>query len=149
MIRKFLLVDDDQDDSELFHEALRNIDHSIEFYTSQNCKDIVSELKDGRYQPEIIFLDINMPDMNGWDCLSLLKNDEQLRNIPVVMYSTSPVTIDGKKALRKGALCFLEKPPSYIKLKEFLERITVASSESLEYELRKIEAARTHRLMVA
>lgn len=149
MIRKFLLVDDDQDDTELFHEALRNIDNSIEFHYAQDCRQIISLLKKGDLHPEVIFLDINMPDMNGWDCLSILKNDQQLRDIPVIMYSTSSVNLDGKKALNKGAVCFLEKPPSFLKLKDFLAKLTTASSENLALELRKIEASKSHRLMVA
>ena len=149
MIRKFLLVDDDEDDTELFLEALRNIDSNIQLHTLHNCRQVHESLKGGKFDPEIIFLDINMPDMNGWECLSVLKNDEELRDIPVVMYSTSSVNLDGKKALHKGAVCFLEKPSSYLKLKEFLERITSASTDELDLALRKIEAEKTHRLMVA
>jgi len=149
MIRKILLVDDDQDDTELFHEALKNIDHNIEFYKVHSCQEGLEELKNGEFHPEIIFLDINMPGMNGWECLSILKSDEELKQIPVVMYSTASLSLDGKKALKNGALCFLEKPSTYVKLKEFLEKITVASSENLERELRKIEASKSHRLLVA
>jgi len=149
MIRKFLLVDDDEDDTELFLEALRNIDEQIELHTGHSCRDILSELKHGNFDPEIIFLDINMPDMNGWECLSVLKKDNSLKDIPVVMYSTSSVNLDGKKALNQGAVCFLEKPSSFMKLKEFLQKISLASREDLELSLRKIEADKTHRLMVA
>ena len=87
--------------------------------------------------------------MDGWECLNFLKNDTELREIPILMYSTSSVNIDGEKALKRGALGFLEKPSSYVKLKEFLEKITAASAENLESELKKIQASNTHRLMVA
>jgi CheY-like chemotaxis protein len=149
MIRKVLLVDDDSDDLDLFEEAIRNIDKSIELRTSQNCKDIVTELKERKLSPEIIFLDINMPGMDGWECLSLLKNDKELRQIPIVMYSTSSVNIDGQKALKQGALGFLEKPSSFMMLKDFLAKVTAASAENLENELRKIQAAKSHRLVVS
>jgi CheY-like chemotaxis protein len=149
MIRKFLLVDDDQEDKDLFKEALHSIDTSIEFYASENAKELISSLRNGEIKPEIIFLDINMPEIDGWDWLSKVKSEVNLKNIPVLMYSTSPVSIDGRKALKKGALAFLEKPTSYIKLKEFLEQITKANTEDLNLQLRQIEAAKTHRLIVS
>jgi len=149
MIRRFLLVDDDPDDTDLFEEALKNIDGNIEFYSGQDCNGIISQLKDEKIQPEIIFLDINMPDMNGWDCLAALKSDEKLRNIPVVMYSTSSVMLDGRKAITKGALGFLEKPPSFTELKDFLLKLIPASSANLDNELKKIAASKSHRLLVA
>ena len=149
MIRRFLLVDDDPDDTDLFGEALKNIDSNIEFYSGHDCNEILSQLKGQKIKPEIIFLDINMPDMNGWDCLAALKNDQELRDIPVVMYSTSSVTLDGRKAITKGALGFLEKPPSYEKLKEFLRKLIPASSTNLDGELKKIAASKSHRFMAA
>jgi CheY-like chemotaxis protein len=149
MIRKFLLVDDDEDDTDLFYEALRDIDSSIEFHNGYDCQETIKKLKSGQINPQIIFLDINMPEMNGWDCLSVLKEDASLRNIPVIMYSTSSVNLDGKKAISKGAVCYLEKPPSFVKLKEFLERISLTPAENLRFELRRIQADNSHRLLVA
>jgi CheY-like chemotaxis protein len=149
MIKKFLLVDDDEDDRELFHEALRNIDDTIEVHTSENCREIISRLRKGDLHPEIIFLDINMPDINGWECLSAIKTDPKLKDIPVVMYSTSSVSQEGKKAVNNGALCFLEKPPSFIKLKDFLERVSYSSTQNLDQDLRKIAESRSHKVMVA
>lgn len=149
MIRRFLLVDDDQDDTDLFEEALRNIDSNIEFYREQDCSHVLSKLKDNSIQPEIIFLDINMPDMNGWECLAVLKSDHKLKDIPVVMYSTSSVMLDGKKAITKGALGYLEKPPTFEELRDFLFKLIPASSSNVGQELKKIAAAKIHRLMVA
>jgi CheY-like chemotaxis protein len=149
MIRKFLLVDDDPDDTDLFEEALKTLDKTIEFYSAQDCRQVMTQLKKREIRPEIIFLDINMPDMNGWDCLAILKGDQELREIPVVMYSTSSVNLDGRKAINKGALCFLEKPPSYVQLKDFLAKLIPSSAQSLDTELKKIAMSKSHRLMVA
>lgn len=149
MIRKFLLVDDDPDDTDLFLEALKAIDSTVELENSLDSRRIVSKLQKGEVNPEIIFLDINMPDMNGWDCLQVLKNDKRLKEIPVVMFSTSSVSRDGEKAIKNGALCFLEKPASFISLKEFLTQIVDASPNSLIPRLRDIEATKLHRLLVS
>lgn len=149
MITKFLLVDDDEEDAELFQEALRNASPNAEFVSYTDCRQVFSKLRAGELKPEIIFLDINMPHLNGWDCLSIIQNDERLRTIPVIIYSTSSVTIDGRKALHNGATGFLEKPPSYIKLKEFLEKIVTTPAPDLRHALHKIEASKTHGLLAA
>jgi len=149
VIKKFLLVDDDQDDTELFLEALRNIDQSIELYSAPNGKEVLKILSQRQVDPEIIFLDINMPIMDGWDCLVNLKKNDQLKHIPVVMYSTSSTSLSGQKAIQAGALGFLEKPSSYLLLKDFLRELCKGSKGTLLETLRTIESSRTHHLLVA
>jgi CheY-like chemotaxis protein len=128
---------------------LRDIDQSLELYSAANGKEAISALYKGQVQPEIIFLDINMPEMNGWDCLTTLKSDTALREIPVVMYSTSSAGLDGKRAVESGAICYLEKPPSFLKLKNFLEQISISSKNNLPDTLRAIEATKSHRLVIS
>ncbi|THU40249.1 response regulator [Niastella caeni] len=149
MIRNFFLADDDQDDKELFEEALRNIDNHIEFHTAPNGKELINQLFTANVEPEIIFLDINMPELDGWESLKKIQQDDRLRTIPVVMYSTSAMVLDGNKAIKAGAVCYLEKPPSFIKLKDFLEKIIVSSKDGLIDTLKTIEASKTHNLLVA
>ena len=73
MILRFFLADDDQDDTELFREALYDINPSIEFNFASNGKELVPKLQMSKHEPQIIFLDINMPGMNGWECLEVLR----------------------------------------------------------------------------
>jgi CheY-like chemotaxis protein len=149
VIRKFLLADDDQDDTDLFTEALRNIDNSIELRAANNGKDALKKLEHQPNMPEIIFLDINMPEMDGWDCLRNIKKHERFKDIPVVMFSTSSTSINGKKAIQSGAAGYLEKPTSYLKLKDFLEQLARASKNNLMDTMRSIEASKTHNFLVA
>ncbi|OQP64076.1 hypothetical protein A3860_21960 [Niastella vici] len=149
MIRKFFLADDDQDDTELFEEALRNIDTHIEFYRATNGKELITQLSAARIPPEIIFLDINMPELDGWESLKTIKRDDRLKAIPVVMYSTSAAKIDGNKAIKAGAVCYLEKPHSFIKLQDFLEKISGSPKDKLVATLKSIEATRSHNIIVA
>jgi CheY-like chemotaxis protein len=149
LIRKFLLADDDQDDKELFEEALRNIDRHIEFYTATNGKELIDQLFTAQIHPEIIFLDINMPELDGWETLKTIKTDGRLSSIPVVMYSTSAAKIDGNKAIKAGAVCYFEKPYSFLKLQEFLEKITDSPKDRLVDTLKLIEAAKSHKIIVA
>jgi CheY-like chemotaxis protein len=122
MITNFLLADDDPDDVDLFGSALKDIHESIAFHYALNGKDLIEKLQgDHGTPPQVIFLDVNMPEMNGWDCLANLKNDEKLKDIPVVMYSTSSAKRDARNAIELGAVCFYEKPSNYNQLKDFLK----------------------------
>ena len=121
MAESFLLVDDDSDDSELFCEALHEVDHSIHCHFALDGQEALNLLQ--TVSPDVIFLDINMPGMNGWDCLSILKNNEDCKNIPVIMYSTSSHKMEIEKALTMGALSFFSKPSDYKELKKMLQEV--------------------------
>jgi CheY-like chemotaxis protein len=139
VIKKLFLVDDDQDDIDLFAEALQCIDKSIELSTAINGEDALIKL--ARTVPEIIFLDINMPKMDGWDCLMNIRRNDRLKDTPVIMFSTSSTSVSGTKAIRSGAAGYLEKPNSYVKLRDFLEELCKASQSNLLDTMRSIELA--------
>jgi CheY-like chemotaxis protein len=146
MIKKFLLADDDADDTSLFDEALREIDGSIEFTSAQNGKDLIDKLTAGKVEPHLIFLDINMPEMNGWEALEKLKKTSHLKDIPVIMYSTSSSLKDAKKAIQSGAVGFYEKPTSFVMLKDFLQVITSITINDLQPTLKKLSVTSEHRV---
>ncbi len=148
MIKKFFLIDDDKDDTDLFAEALNDIDSNIEFNYSFNCRELMRTLHQNPFKPEIIFLDINMPGMSGWDCLEKLKNDDRTKDIPVIMYSTSSPLLEGRKAVMSGAIGFYEKPSSFGWLKEFLELISTSTDSDIRNTLKKLEASNSHRIYV-
>jgi CheY-like chemotaxis protein len=121
-VKKFLLVDDDLDDTGLFSEALNEVDPAIICYVEHNGKAALDKLDSKEFErPDIIFVDINMPGMNGWQCLAELKKDDRYKNIPVIMYSTSSYSGDADKAIEMGALCFFTKPSDYNLLKDILK----------------------------
>jgi len=124
--KTFLLVDDDADDTELFCEALGEIDTSIHCYFATYGKEAFQKLDDKEFPlPDIIFLDINMPQMNGWRCLTRLKESDAYKGIPVVMYSTSSNSKDIEIASDLGALFFFTKPSDFKQLKEFLKIVVL------------------------
>ena len=132
----FLIVDDDADDREMFCEALAEVIPDCKCYTAPNGRRAIMALDDGEIpMPDLVFLDINMPVMNGWQCLSKMKDIESYKRIPVIMYSTSSYPEDVKCAQRLGALCFYSKPSRYTELKESLsvvgEHISKASLGAL------------------
>ena len=119
----FLLADDDRDDTELFCEALASIDKNIVCRCAENGFEALSKLGEHSELPQLIFLDVNMPIMNGWQCLKQLKANEVYKPIPVIIYSTSSNQREVNTAMELGALCFFRKPDDYPQLKRSLEVI--------------------------
>lgn len=122
-----LNVDDDQEDREFFCEALREIDPSIVCLVAASGMDALSLLQRQDTLPDYIFLDINMPMMDGKQCLKALKSIPELESIPVIMYSTSTDTREIRECYKLGAVDFLIKPHSYEKLVNDLTSIFALS----------------------
>lgn len=120
--KKFLIVDDDSDDSTLFTEALTAVEPSIVCYSATDGSEALEKLKDSKIeQPDIIFLDLNMPGMNGWECLTKLKAEDRYRSIPVIIHTTSARSVDRELAKDLGAICFITKSYDFKKIKRMLE----------------------------
>ncbi|HTM92976.1 MAG TPA: response regulator, partial [Flavisolibacter sp.] len=119
-IQFILLVDDDADDQYVFKDALQNVDASIIVETAVDGIDALQKLAENKAAPQLIFLDLNMPRMNGKSFLKEIKSSQALQSIPVIVYSTSsnPADIEETKVL--GAKDFIIKPNSYNELCEVL-----------------------------
>jgi CheY-like chemotaxis protein len=121
MNKRFLVIDDDTDDRELFTEALASVDPVIVCDQATDGAEALKWLTTNAIdQPDIIFLDINMPVMNGWQFLTRLKKDDVYKHIPVIVYSTSSTLKDKRIADDLGALCFITKPHAFGRLKRML-----------------------------
>ena len=84
-----MVVDDDPDDIDLFKEFLSEADNGCHLITANDGVDALRQLRTTGIDPDVIFLDYNMPLMNGMRCLVALKEDPLLMDIPVVMHSTT------------------------------------------------------------
>jgi CheY-like chemotaxis protein len=143
--RKFLLVDDDVDDAKIFCEALTRKVPDTECHTVESGLDLFERLaKPDLGRPDVIFLDINMPIMNGWDCLKKLKDDSAYRNIPTIMYSTSSAKKDVDMAYSLGAEVFLTKPEDFRELAKILEIVASSSGGSLLSRLKGFESVKVN-----
>lgn len=125
-----LNVDDDQEDREFFCDALREIDPTITCLIAGSGMEALALLENRSPLPDYIFLDINMPMMDGKQCLKALKSTPNLQSIPVIMYSTSTDTREIKECYKLGAEDFLIKPHSYDKLVNDLTSIFAFSKRS-------------------
>lgn len=133
-----LLADDDQDDKEMFCEALADIDENIICYCAENGSKALQILEKQDEIPNVIFLDLNMPVMNGWECLKELKSDDRYKNIPVIMISTSSHKNDMDAAADLGAICYFIKPNNFNDLKEVLGTVTSNLENGLKESVLKL-----------
>ena len=118
-----MLIDDDEDDQELFLEAIDDLAESVVIKVLDNAKTALQVLESKQLMADLIFLDLNMPIMDGQDFLRAIKKNETLKEIPVIVLSTTsnPVTIKYAKEL--GAKDFITKPSKFSDLKKILKSI--------------------------
>jgi CheY-like chemotaxis protein len=115
------LVDDDQDDRDMFEEAIARINPGIKVETLNNGISMIQHLESGNV-PEMIFLDLNMPGKSGKECLAMIRSNPLWRKIPVVIYSTSANKKDVSDTFSAGANLYLLKPNSFSELIKVIQR---------------------------
>ena len=124
------LIDDDVDDAEFFKEALQKLDHSIRFYSATNGDTANRQLAILHESlPDFIFLDLNMPKINGKEFLREFRKNAAYENIRIVIYSTSINQRDMKETIELGASDFLIKPTSLDDLVSGLKEVLNANLE--------------------
>lgn len=112
------LADDDADDRAMFEEVIHEVDPTIELTCAEDGKVLLTMLHSGKYPlPHLIFLDLNMPNKNGKECLEEIRNSDRLKDIPVIIYSTSSSPKDIDDTFEKGADLYIRKPSSFQELR--------------------------------
>src|SRR5688500_4429665 len=119
-----LLVDDDEDDRDLFCEVIYDIDPSIHCVLARNGQEALLGLRMEEFpKPHLIFLDLNMPRLNGVQCLRELKTDRSLQDIPVAIYTTSKIKEHKDECIELGAVHFITKPNSFTELRRIVAEV--------------------------
>jgi CheY-like chemotaxis protein len=122
--RTVLIADDDPDDIEMFAEALLEIDDHICCLSACNGYEALQLLNVANApKPDIIFLDLNMPKLNGKQCLVKLKQQDRFADIPVIIFTTSKLDDDNEEMRRLGAIGFITKPSKYSELVHLLANL--------------------------
>jgi len=121
--KTILLVDDDQEDQEIFVDVINKINESLNCVCVDTAEDALRTLENTPQKPDYIFLDLNLPFMDGFTCLHAIKKIYELQNIPVIIYSTSSRESDKQKAKELGALNYLSKPNTFSELKLMLSNV--------------------------
>lgn len=112
----FMIIDDDADDRFFFKEVITKMLNSVVCLEANDGADALNQLGKAEQLPHFIFLDVNMPRVDGRKCLKQLKSDGKLKSIPVIMYSTSFSEESSNEFLKLGASSCLNKPTDMNKL---------------------------------
>ena len=121
---KILLADDDPGSREIFIEAMQQIAPHIKVSTAVNGQKLMNVLLGQTDElPDIIFLDLNMPLKNGKECLIEIRNNSKLRDIPIIIYSTSSHDDHIEETFVGGANFYMIKPDSFSDLKVITKNV--------------------------
>src|SRR3954465_1116809 len=121
--KKILLIDDDKDDQTNFCRCVNEIDTTMECLIANNGMEAMLHLKTINPKPSLIFLDLNMPLMNGFEYLEELRDQEIYNHIPVVIFTTSSTEEDQERCKQYNVRQFLTKPADVAILKKELQKI--------------------------
>jgi CheY-like chemotaxis protein len=117
--KPILLVDDDDVDAIITQRAVNDLKITNELVRKVDGEDALGYLRDANnVKPCVILLDLNMPRMNGFEFLKVVKNDEELKRIPIVVLTTSDVDQNIIDSFDLGVAGYIVKPVDY---KQFLE----------------------------
>lgn len=117
-----LYIDDDIEDIEIFHEAVKTIDPSIQYLTARNGKDALELLHSATLLPDFIVLDFNMPGMDGKTCLQEIRKEKKFDALKAVIYSTNGFPRDIAQIESLGAK-FIRKANSFHDLCEMVKSL--------------------------
>ena len=123
-VKTVMIIDDDEDDRQLFFDAVSEIDKSIRCFGASNGEEALRLLNGETITlPDFIFLDLNMPRLNGKRFLAQIKKVQALCHIPVVIYSTSRRAEDVEETKKLGAAYFLTKPALFDEIGKSIARV--------------------------
>lgn len=120
---RIFLTDDDEGDRLVFKEIFDEMEKDISVNMAHDGKQLMDFLEnEKKHLPHIIFLDLNMPNMNGLECLKEIRKHEKYSDISIAIYSTSTSKEDIQDTFRYGANIYITKPSNYNKLKLVLAK---------------------------
>lgn len=135
---KVVLVDDDEDDRLFFSEALQEIEINTDLKEFNNGQELLDYLANGDEDlPHLIFLDLNMPVMDGFECLREIRKQPNLKDLVVAIYSTSSSERDIEETFVNGANIYINKPNKFEELKKTIAQVVKRNWQYRENELEK------------
>ena len=122
--KPILLVEDDSVDVMTVKRALKDLEVTGELIPTGDGEEALAYLRDeGNAKPRVILLDLNMPRMNGTEFLKIVKADESLKKIPVIVLTTSNSEQDVAMSFELGAAGYMVKSVDYKKFMEIIKTI--------------------------
>ncbi|HZF99778.1 MAG TPA: response regulator, partial [Chitinophagales bacterium] len=120
---RVLLADDDEDDRRFFEEAVTEAVSNIRVSTVPDGERLIDTLLVASALPHVVFLDLNMPVKNGWECLQEIRMHPKLKHLPVVIYSTSSNREHIEETYHGGASLYVRKPDTFSELKTMARKV--------------------------
>ena len=140
-----LLADDDMDDRFFFTKALKELTVATQLVTVNNGEQLMEYLHlNTANLPHVLFLDLSMPRKTGFECLAEIKEHELLKNLPVVMYTTSYTrSLDFEDKLKNtlskmGAKDYIRKPGDFEILKQVIHEALLKVIAEIELEHKEL-----------
>jgi CheY-like chemotaxis protein len=122
--RFIFLADDDEDDRFLFQEALNEIQLPTQLTTVRDGEQLM-EILNAQVLPDILFLDLNMPRKDGFQCLIEIRKNDKLKQLPVVIFSTSYQPDAVTKLYENGAQYYIRKPSNFEHFKKVIRHAII------------------------
>lgn len=122
-----VLIDDDDDDQLIFSSTVNKHFSSYDFRVFSSFDEAEELLKNSAAEIGAVFIDLNMPRLNGKEGLSMLRNDPAYKRKPLIIYSTSNNPEDVNQCLKNGATAFITKPSRITHLVNELSNYLVTS----------------------
>lgn len=120
------LADDDEDDRLFFTDAFEELKINTVVNTVNNGRELLNYLNHPEtVLPHIIFLDLNMPILNGIDCLKEIKQNDKFKDIAIAIYSTSSSDQDVEDTFVLGANIYIKKPSNFNELKKIVSEVVI------------------------
>lgn len=114
------LIDDDREDQFFFELAVAELRQPVTCCFADDCFKGLEMLAHTDFNPDFIFVDINMPKMNGIECLAKIRKIHRLDGVPVYMYSTSADEFIEERCINLGAAGLIKKETSISAIGEML-----------------------------
>jgi len=126
-----VLADDDKDDCFLFDEAIEELPMNVNLTIVHDGEELM-QLLGGTTDnfPDALFLDLNMPRKNGFECLAEIRKNNNLTRLPIIIFSTSFDPDIANQLYKKGAYYYLRKPSGFSKLRKVIHQALSQITES-------------------
>lgn len=133
-----LLADDDPDDCLFFKEALISTVFTTNLATVPDGEYLMDMLLGGaNLMPDVLFLDLNMPRKNGFECLSEIRSSAKLESLPVIVFSTSFEQEVVNLLYQNGATYFIRKPSEFSQFKKIIQQAIMLIANKKESKPKK------------
>jgi CheY-like chemotaxis protein len=121
--KHILVANDDAQDRMFFQEVINGLPSLVYLTMASDGNETVTILNRLNQLPDVVFLDLNMPVKNGFECLKEMKRNKKLQSLPVIIFSTSTHPSSVNEAYEQGAHLYIRKPTCFLNFKKIVHYV--------------------------